>query len=454
MTTEKSNSIPCIEFSSRVNLPNNDQLCTIDVMKKEYEPYANRKLQHPNTYFGAVVHIIKGSLGIGIFSVPRAFKTAGLLVGTIGTLFVGILCTYNVHLLVRASHIICTRTKTPSLGFSETIEAVFQNGPRWIQPWASCAKFFVEIALSLTYYLSAAVYVVLISESLTKLVSFYYPPAADWGLYFKIAAFCVLLCLCQIRELNHLVPLSLIANVTIVTAFGITLYYIALKIQTVDVKDRDLFTNVGSLPTFFSTVLFSIEGIGTIMPVENSMLEPRFVGTVGVLNVAMFCVVTIYTAMGFFGYFAFGEETHAAITQNLPNEEWPAQVVQACISITMILSFTLIFYVPTEIVWKKIELHVKYKKQNIFQVIMRVVTLTLIISIAAAAGSSMNILIDLTGAIFFSILGIFIPAVVDIVINWNDWGTLNWSLWKNLLLCVAFVAAITSGTYSAIRNII
>lgn len=51
-------------------------------------------------YVGALIHIVKGSLGIGILSVPRAFKTAGLLMGTLGTIFVGILCTYTIHLLV------------------------------------------------------------------------------------------------------------------------------------------------------------------------------------------------------------------------------------------------------------------------------------------------------------------------------------------------------------------
>ncbi|CAG9831223.1 unnamed protein product [Diabrotica balteata] len=454
MTTEKDNQVPSIEFSSRINLPNNDQLCTVDIEKKEYFPHEHREILHPNTYFGAVVHIIKGSLGIGIFSVPRAFKTAGLLVGTIGTIFVGILCTYNVHLLVRASHKICIRTRTPSLGFSETVEAIFHTGPSWIRPWAFCAKVFIEIALGLTYYLSAAVYVVLISESLAKLIAPYYPPAADWGLYFKLIALAILLCLCQIRELKHLVPLSLTANITIVIAFGITLYYIALTIQKVDIKERHLYTDVASLPTFISTVLFSIEGIGTIMPVENSMVTHTFVGPVGVLNVAMFSVLSVYTAMGFFGYFAFGEETEAAITQNLPNDKVPAQIVQACITLTMILSFCLVYYVPTEITWKKIEPRISQKRQNIYNVIMRIVTVTLIISIAAAAGSKMNILIDLTGAIFFSILGIFVPAVVDTMINWNDWGTLNWIMWKNLLLFVAFLVSIISGTYSAIHNIL
>ena len=75
------------------------------------------------------------------------------------------------------------------------------------------------------------------------------------------------------------------------------------------------------IPSFFSTVLFAMEGIGTIMPVENSMVKPKFLGCNGVLNSAMTVVVCLYTAIGFFGYYKFGDDTDATITKNLPSDE-------------------------------------------------------------------------------------------------------------------------------------
>ncbi|CAH1100604.1 unnamed protein product [Psylliodes chrysocephalus] len=422
--------------------------------KEDYKPHEHRILQHPNSYVGALIHIVKGSLGIGILSVPRAFKTAGLLMGTLGTIFVGILCTYTIHLLVRASHKICKRTRTPSLGFSETIEVVFRNGPKCIRGWASFAKIFVEVALSLTYYLSNAVYILLISESLTKLVSFYHPLDESWPLYFKLICLVILSFLCQIRELKHLVPFSLIANMTLAVTFGITLYYMIATLKETDTSDRSLFTGLESVPSFLSTVLFSIEGIGTIMPVENSMTEDKFLGPVGVLNVSMFLVVGLYTAMGFFGYLAFGSDTKAAITQNLPDEGIPAQVVQSCISIAMFFTFMLVFYVPTEILWKHIGPKIQPKYQNLAQVILRISTVAFVILVASVAGHNMDSLIDLTGAVFFSILGLLVPASTDLLVNWNDWGKWNYILWKNVLLFIAFVFSIVSGTTVAIQKII
>ena len=46
--------------------------------------------------------MLKGSLGTGILSMPLAFKNAGLLFGLFGTIFIGFVCTYCVHVLVSA----------------------------------------------------------------------------------------------------------------------------------------------------------------------------------------------------------------------------------------------------------------------------------------------------------------------------------------------------------------
>uniref|UniRef100_A0A1B0D2Z7 Amino acid transporter transmembrane domain-containing protein n=1 Tax=Phlebotomus papatasi TaxID=29031 RepID=A0A1B0D2Z7_PHLPP len=51
-----------------------------------------------------------------------------------------------------------------------------------------------------------------------------------------------------------------------------------------------------------------MEGIGVVMPVENSMKKPQhFLGCPGVLNTAMITVIVLYAVMGFFGYVRFEE---------------------------------------------------------------------------------------------------------------------------------------------------
>ncbi|CAH1963400.1 unnamed protein product [Acanthoscelides obtectus] len=227
-------------FSSTATLANNDQIKSPNGSSKanlheEYNPYDNRSLEHPNSFLGALIHIIKASLGLGILSIPRAFRTAGLVVGFLGTVIIGAICTHTVHILVRASQKVCVKVKTPSLDFAETAEEVFKTGPAFLRGWSSFARNSVDIALAATHLLGLSVYVVFIAETLLKLLAPYHPPIAEhyteWALYVKLIILLPLILCCQIKELKHLVPFSFIANVTMIIAFSITLYYMILEMK-------------------------------------------------------------------------------------------------------------------------------------------------------------------------------------------------------------------------------
>lgn len=66
-----------------------------------------------------------------------------------------------------------------------------------------------------------------------------------------------------------------------------------------------------------------MEGIGTVMPIENSMRKPQqFLGCPGVLNTAMITVMVLYAIIGFLGYVRYGEFVEASVTLNLPQNLW------------------------------------------------------------------------------------------------------------------------------------
>lgn len=58
-----------------------------------------------------LIHLLKGSLGTGILAMPNAFHHSGYLVGSIGTIIIGIVCTYCVHILLRSQYELCKRKK-------------------------------------------------------------------------------------------------------------------------------------------------------------------------------------------------------------------------------------------------------------------------------------------------------------------------------------------------------
>ncbi|KAH8421021.1 hypothetical protein KR222_003998, partial [Zaprionus bogoriensis] len=432
----------------RANLTEKNQL---EQEEGPYSPFDNRD---PNgaSAGGALAHLLKSSLGTGILAMPMAFHNAGLVFGSIMTLVVGFLCTHCVHILVRTSHNICRDAKVPALGFAETAEKVFEYGPKGIRPYSNFAKQFVDISLMATYYAAACVYMVFIATSFHDVIN--YDVGINWDVRIYIGL-TVIPCLLigQIRDLKWLVPFSLMANVFIVVTFAITLYF--MFDEDLVYSDKPLIAKASQIPLFFATVIFAMEGIGVVMPVENSMRKPQqFLGCPGVLNTAMITVVALYAVIGFFGYVRFGDGVRGSITLNLPDGNWMGDTAKLLMAVAILFTYGLQFYVPNEVLWRKIGHKFSPEKHNITQILLR--TGIILVSGGIAAGiPNLEPFISLVGAVFFSLLGIFVPSFVETVYLWPDnLGWCKWKLIKNILLGIFSMLALVAGAAASIDEMI
>lgn len=271
-----------------------------------------------------LIHLLKGSLGSGILAMPLAFAHAGLFLGLVCTFAIGFICTYCVHILVKCAHELSRRTKVPSLGFAEVAEAAFLAGPPSVQPWSKFAKAMINMFLVIDLLGCCCVYIVFVSKNLKQVVDVYtkeQPWIYDTDLRVYMAVLLPLLILiCLIRNLKYLSPLSMIANILVAVSIGITFYYIFSDLPSIG--ERDAIASFSTLPAFFGTAIFALEGIGVVMPLENNMKNPsHFIGCPGVLNTGMLLVILLYASTGFFGYLKFGPEVQGSITLNLPTQE-------------------------------------------------------------------------------------------------------------------------------------
>lgn len=46
------------------------------------------------------MHLLRGNIGSGVFAMGDAFKNGGIILGTILTLYLGIVCVHSQHILV------------------------------------------------------------------------------------------------------------------------------------------------------------------------------------------------------------------------------------------------------------------------------------------------------------------------------------------------------------------
>ncbi|XP_068972497.1 proton-coupled amino acid transporter-like protein pathetic [Bombus flavifrons] len=417
-----------------------------------YNPFEHRDKKNTNSDFGALAHLLKSSLGTGILAMPNAVKNGGALFGGIGTIIIGIICAHCVHILVRSSHVLCKKTKTPQMTYAETAEAAFFNGPKTLRPFANASRILVNIALSATYLGGTCVYVVFVSTSVKQVVDYHTGMDIPLRMYMLTLIPAVLL-LGQIRNLKYLVPFSIMANLSMMVGFAITLYYIFSGIEST--QNIKLIAPIEHLPIFFATVLFAIEGIGVVMPVENSMRNPQhFLGCPSVLNITMTVVVALYAILGVFGYLKYGEAVDANITLSIPVTEIPGQMVKLLIALAVLFSYGLQFTVPIDIIWRLMKEKFSHKYEGISETAIRMFIALFTIAVACLV-PKLEPFISLVGSVFFSILGVTIPAIVETVSCWDGHlGKYNWRLWKNSVLLILSLLALVFGSWISITDII
>nr|XP_032512254.1 proton-coupled amino acid transporter-like protein pathetic isoform X2 [Danaus plexippus plexippus] len=412
---------------------------------------AEHRPRESNTSFGALAHLLKASLSSGVLAMPVAFKNAGLITGIIGTIFVGLICVHVTHIFVKTSQALCVDIKRPCLGYSETCYSVFKNGPKSVQKFASIARFLADCSLAVTHLGACCVYIVVVAESFKQVSDEYCGPS------WSVSAFCaltliVLIPLTQITKLKYLVPFSTFANFVWLTSICISLYYCLRKSQPL--SKRNLSTSFSGFVNFISTSLFAMEGIGVVMPIENEMLKPnQFLGCPGVLTIAMSAVVALFAFVGFTGYLSFGEDVRGSLTLNLPHDEILAQVAKILVACVMLLSYALIFYVPLEILWKRIKNKFHENNHRICVACIRLAGTVFTVGLACAI-PRLELFMELVGAVCLSILGITFPVIIETVFLWDkDMGKWKWILWKNTFILIFSILVLISGISCSIQTL-
>lgn len=276
-------------------------------------------LQLSNSDSEALANLLNSALGTGILAMPLAFASGGLWFSLFGTMAVGLICTYCVHVLVKCSHIICHRIRKPSLGYSSLAEAAFSVGPQPLHRYSKCARFIINTFLVVSMIGCCCIYNVFIAKNMEQVIEFYTNLRFDVRVYI-ICLLGPLILINMLQNWKLLAPLSMFANAFMAVGIAITLYYIVTDLP--DVRKRPAFASFEKLPVFFGISIFALEGIGVVLSLENDMKHPtHFIRCPGVLHFGMGCVTILYVIIGFFGYLKYGEKTEGSITLNLPLEE-------------------------------------------------------------------------------------------------------------------------------------
>ncbi|XP_050540826.1 proton-coupled amino acid transporter-like protein CG1139 isoform X2 [Daktulosphaira vitifoliae] len=418
-----------------------------------YNPHHHRNVKHPTSNFETFIHFLKVCIGIGVLAMPSAFRNAGYVVGTLGTLITGFICTYTLHLAFQTSYELCKKKKVPSLTYSACVAAAFEEGPQLTRKFAPFAEFIVNFFLVLSLIGSNCVYIVFISTNIKSVVDNHFTNSIDVKM-FMIYLIIPITLICCIRNLKFLIPLSSVANCLSLLSFGIIFYYVFRDVPSL--SSREPVGTIKNIPLFFGTALFAMVSIGMIFPLENEMKNPEgFCSVFGVINCAMLFITILFTFVGFFGYLKYGETNNGIITLDLPANEVLPQLMKLMLSISIYSCYSLCNHVSIDIIWKHFETKMEKNEYKIWWEYTLRLSLVLLTSVVVP---NLEYLISFIGA-FCSTMGIALPAIINLLTFldvYRKQGCLRLSLFilRNFLIVLIAIFAFIIGVSTCIKNII
>jgi amino acid permease len=90
---------------------------------------------------------------------------------------------------------------------------------------------------------------------------------------------------------------------------------------------------------FIGTAIFTFEGIGLIIPIQESMKNPKKFPPV--LGGVMIIITVVFVSMGALSYAAYGSKTETVVILNLPQDDKLVNGVQFLYSLAILLSTPL-----------------------------------------------------------------------------------------------------------------
>ena len=305
-----------------------------------------------NSPTAAALLLLKSFIGTGVLFLPRAYLNGGMLFSNLVLLGVALLSYYCFILLVN------TRLKVAG-SFGDMGGILYG---KWMR-----GLILSSIALSQIGFVSA--YIVFTSESMQAFV-LAVSKCRTW-IDIKVMVLMqlvIFLPLSLIRDIGKLGTTAFIADIFI----GLGLVYLGyFDIRTMTRSGlADIVSfNPQDWTLFIGTAIFTFEGVGLIIPIQESMKQPAKFPPV--LAGVMIFITILFVSIGALSYAAFGSSTKTVVLLNLPQDSVFVNTVQLLYSLAILLSTPLQLFPAIRIMENelfsrsgKYNAYVKWKKNG------------------------------------------------------------------------------------------
>jgi len=396
------------------------------------------------------MHILKGNIGTGLLGLPLGISYAGIVVGPLGLLLMGITCVYCMHLLLNCAQDLCRRYKLTKLDYAGVAKYSLKSSENY-KSLGDGLSGVVNAFLLITQLGFCCCYFVFMADNLKQVVGIFYPTFSNWinaDRFLISVLFLPIAILCLIRKIEYLAPFSAVANAA--TFVSLFIMFGALLVNLPEPGIYPKFAGVKTLPAYFGMIVFAFEGIGVVLPLENSMKNAKDFPFI--LNVGMTSIILLYIVFGGIGYMKYGDAIEDSITLNLPAQPL-YESVKILYSFVIFISYAVQLYVPVQILLPSVQRKLNnwmnlgpIQSEYILRMVLILFTCTLAVLIP-----DLGDFISLIGSLAGSMLALILPPFLWLVCFPEKVTKLR--LFLHVLIMIIGFMGFFFGTIQSIHNI-
>ncbi|RNE98661.1 putative amino acid tansporter [Trypanosoma rangeli] len=350
--------------------------------------------EHHNTLGRAAFHIFKGNVGAGVFLLPTYYQDAGYGVGFVFMVLLGSLMIDCALALVKSKQKIdlaVVRTYPAVVGYI----------------LGDALKHFTDFSLLFTQFGFCVVYIQYASSIFASIFAF----SHAYHVFVFLAVFMVTPMTFFSHHMGALAYASMLAAVFVVIVLAGAVREEVVFLATRGVSPAAVFF----VPTmrifvFISGHMFSLEGIGTVLPVENSMTDEDLPQFATLVKYTLASIVATYLVVGVLGYLAFGDALQTSVVLAIPPSKTKI-MLQVLLGFSLIFSYPIQFVPAIQLVDRALGISVRKERKKVY--LVRVVLNIFFGALAGSIGAdTVNVLASFLGAFTGVHLMITLPVLL------------------------------------------
>ncbi|VDN59551.1 unnamed protein product [Dracunculus medinensis] len=368
----------------------------------------------------AVLTLSKSMFNAGCFSLPYAWKLGGLWVSFVLSFLIAGFNWYGNHILVKSSQHLAKKSERTALDYGHFTKKVCDYSEiRFLRNNSKAIMYAVNITILFYQLGMCSVAILFIADNMYHLLEGYISGGT------KTTALITIVIILITNMFTEMRIISLFAVISSIFFLLGTLVIMQFSIrQPSKWSSLPASTNFTGAIMFIGMAMYSFEGQTMILPVENKLENPEdFLSNFGVLPTTMMICSVFMTAIGFYGYTAFGDDTKPTITMNVPRNGLYS-TINVFLMLQSMLGHSIAMYVVIDMFFNGFSRKFMNRFPNVpkiaidkgFRVFWVMVTFVMATSIP-----HLEIMIPLVGTTSGALCALVYPPLFEMITFWTDW---------------------------------